>query len=384
MLFACGTDHGAYRLSRECRPVWELDKYVQGCTFWEGASSNMDSQAHTGGAAVNAASTVPEATIFGHSTVMQQLRLVAKKIAATNLPLVIQGAGGTGKEVLARWIHSQSQRRGGPFVKVNCAAIPSTLLESELFGHEKGAFTGAYQRKLGRVELARGGTLFLDEIGNLDLNLQVKLVHFLQDGRFSRIGDHEEQWIETRIICATGRDLEEEVKTGTFRADLYYRINVVHVKMPRLQERFEDIPMLADYFLKSFNARYKRNAPCLSTEAITSLQMNDWPGNIRQFENYINRYVIIGELEAADPLTSRQRLVAHPIQLKADGSTSLKRITKMAIREVERKLILKALQENRWNRRKTAHALNISYRALLYKIGEAGLAEKQTQQDNST
>src|SRR5712692_11852051 len=190
----------------------------------------------------------PDEVVFGSSTKMMELQQRAAKVCGTSVPVLLHGDGGTGKEVLARWIHKQSPACNGEFVKVNCAAIPGTLLESELFGYEKGAFTGAYISKPGRVELAHNGTLLLNEIADIDLGLQSKLLQFLQDGRFSRIGDQAERGVETRLICATNKDLEHEIEAGRFRADLYYRINVVRLRLPRLRERREDIPLLAEYF----------------------------------------------------------------------------------------------------------------------------------------
>src|SRR5260370_6556974 len=190
----------------------------------------------------------PDAVLFGVSPVMQEVRQRALKFCRTNVAVLLLGEGGTGKEVLARWLHANSNYSGGEFVKVNCAAIPANLLESELFGHEKGAFTGAHTAKPGRVERARLGALFLDEIGDLDAALQSKLLHFLQDGFFSRLGDQTERAVDARVICATSRQLEDEIAAGRFRADLFYRINVLKIVMPKLSERRVDIPRLAEYF----------------------------------------------------------------------------------------------------------------------------------------
>src|ERR1700739_2122997 len=190
----------------------------------------------------------PEDVLFGKSAAMAEIRNQAQRISRTNIPVLLTGEGGTGKEAVARWIHANSDYAGGEFVKVNCAAIPGTLLESELFGYEQGAFTGANFSKPGRVELAHRGTLFLDEIADLDLNLQSKLLHFLQDGTFSRIGDHTERKIDARLLCATNKDLEEETNAGRFRQDLFYRIHVFRLKLPLLRDRREDIPMLAEFF----------------------------------------------------------------------------------------------------------------------------------------
>jgi len=203
---------------------------------------------------------LPDLILFGHSLAMMEVRARAARICRTNVPILTCGEGGTGKEALARWIHGNSEYGAGEFVKVNCAAIPGTLLESELFGYEKGAFTGANNVKPGRVELAHRGTLFLDEIADLDLNLQSKLLHFLQDGTFSRIGDHSERKVDARLICATNKDLDAEVNAGRFRQDLYYRIHVFRLRMPALRERRDDIPLLAEYFRKQFERQFEMKA----------------------------------------------------------------------------------------------------------------------------
>ncbi len=212
----------------------------------------------------------PEAVIFGRSEVMQSLRDRMDKVASANVPVLIQGESGTGKDIIARMIHGLSPWRTGPFVKVNCPAIPGTLLESELFGYEKGAFTGAYGSKPGRVELAHRGTLFLDEISELDLGLQSKLLQLLQDGQFCRIGAQEDKKVEVRVVCATNRVLEAEIESGTFRQDLFYRINVVNLQMPPLRERKGDIPDLVAYFLEYYNRKYNCRARTLSADLMSA------------------------------------------------------------------------------------------------------------------
>jgi two-component system, NtrC family, response regulator AtoC len=321
----------------------------------------------------------PEDVIFGRSSVMQQVRRLATRICGTNVPVLLNGSGGTGKEVLARWIHSHSPWSNGQFVKVNCAAIPGSLLESELFGYEKGAFTGAHASKPGRVELAHNGTLFLDEIADLDLGLQSKLLQFLQDGRFSRIGDESERVVETRLICATNKNLEEEIDAGRFRADLYYRINVVRLRLPHLRERGEDIPLLAEYFRGRFQVQFCKQSEPLNVEMLQYLQKLDWPGNIRELSNAIARHVLIG---------AEAKIVQEPVAKRLDpargissgaGAVPLKEIARQAIRERERSFIFEALQANQWNRRKTAQALKISYRTLIYKIRNAGLLARNVE-----
>jgi two-component system response regulator AtoC len=214
----------------------------------------------------------PEAIIFGHSEVMQSLRDRMDKVASANVPVLIQGESGTGKDIIARMIHGLSPWRSGPFVKVNCPAIPGTLLESELFGYEKGAFTGAYGAKPGRVEMAHRGTLFLDEISELDLGLQSKLLQLLQDGQFCRIGAQEDKKVEVRVVCATNRVLEAEIESGTFRQDLFYRINVVNLQMPPLRERKGDIPDLVTFFLEYYNRKYNCRARTLSGDLMSAIE----------------------------------------------------------------------------------------------------------------
>src|SRR5437764_281348 len=315
----------------------------------------------------------PEPVVFGHSDAMQAVRERLGKVAGANVPVLIHGESGTGKDIIARMIHSQSPWKTGPFVKVNCPAIPGTLLESELFGYEKGAFTGAYGTKPGRVEMAHRGTLFLDEISELDLGLQSKRLQLIQDGQYCRIGAQEDKKVEVRIVCATNRKLEDEIENGTFRQDLFYRINVVNLYLPPLRERRADVPDLASYFLEYYNRKYNCRARQLSAELVRLLQKYHWPGNIRELENLITRYVILGNEDAiTSDLVGREQEYFNP-EIPIDGPISLKKITRQAVRELERKIILKVLQANHWNRKQAARALSISYRALLYKIRDAGL-----------
>jgi two-component system, NtrC family, response regulator AtoC len=315
----------------------------------------------------------PENIIFGHSEIMQAVRSRLARVAAANVPVLIHGESGTGKDIIAKLIHVLSPWKTGPFVKVNCPAIPGTLLESELFGYEKGAFTGAYGSKPGRVEMAHRGTLFLDEISELDLSLQSKLLQLLQDGQFCRIGAQEDKKVEVRIVCATNRNLESEIENGTFRQDLYYRINVVNLRMPALRERRGDIEDLSSYFLEYYNRKYNCRARPLSGEVMAVLQKYHWPGNIRELENLIKRYVILGHEEViTNDLVEREPDFFNP-EISFDGPISLKKLTRQAVRELERKVILKVLQQHHWNRKQAARTLSISYRALLYKIRDAGL-----------
>jgi two-component system, NtrC family, response regulator AtoC len=319
----------------------------------------------------------PAHLFFGPSDLMRSVQRKVDRTAGLNVPILILGESGTGKEVLARYVHSLSPWRNGSFVKVNCAAIPGTLLESELFGYQKGAFTGATAAKPGRIEAAQGGTLFLDEIADLDASLQAKLLHVLQDGVFMRIGDFEEKQMDARVICATNRDLRREIQTGGFRADLFYRINVISVQLPPLRDRRDDISQLAEYFRQRFNQRFQRDAAPVSQEALELLRTRSWPGNVRELENCMARYVVLGSEEALfadkpERAVTKPSLVAQP-----GGSIPLKHLAQQVTRRTEHEVILKVLQANHWNRRKTADALKISYRALLYKVRQAGLPSKR-------
>jgi two-component system, NtrC family, response regulator AtoC len=318
----------------------------------------------------------PDHVFFGPSAAMQTVRQMVHRAATLDVPILLLGESGTGKELLAHFVHRSSPWHGGPFVKVNCPAIPGTLLESELFGFQKGAFTGAMNAKPGRMEMAQGGTLFLDEIGELDSNLQAKLLHVLQDGYFTRIGDHEQKRMDARVICATNRHLPGEVESGRFRTDLFYRINVISITLPPLRERREDIPYLVEYLRDMFNRRFRREALALSQETLLMLQQRDWPGNIRELENTIARYVVLGSEDAL----YAERTETKPLHFSyesSDGNIPLKHIAQQVTRRMEREVILRVLQANHWNRRKTAEILKISYRALLYKVRQAGLPAKR-------
>jgi len=316
----------------------------------------------------------PDSVVFGKSEAMQALRSRMDKVASANVPVLINGESVTGKDIVARMIHNYSPWRSGPFVKVNCPAIPGTLLESELFGYEKGAFTGAYGMKPGRVEMAHRGTLFLDEISELDLALQSKLLQLLQDGQFCRIGAQEDKKVEVRIVCATNRQLDLEIENGTFRQDLYYRINVVNLRMPPLRERSGDIETLVHYFLEFYNRKYNCRARMISQDLMAVLQKYHWPGNIRELENMIKRYVILGSVDViSNDLVARDEPESFNPDINFDEPISLKQLTRKATRELERKIILKVLQAHHWNRKQAARSLCISYRALLYKIRDAGL-----------
>jgi len=319
----------------------------------------------------------PERVLFGCSRLMAEMRSRAEKICRTNIPILLCGDVGTGKETLARWIHANSEYGSGEFVKVNCAAIPSALLESELFGYEKDAFTGANQTKPGRLEMAHRGTVFLDEIADLHLHLQSKLLHFIQDGTFSRIGDNAERKVDARLLCATNKNLEEETVAGRFRQDLYYRIHVFRLNLPPLCKRSEDIPSIVEFFREYFEKQFAKKADPLPLEIMKYLQNLNWQGNIRELSNWVARYVLLGP-EAAIQQELGQRKSSGPLaERTVPMPGKLKCRTNNAVKELERILVLEALRANHWNRRKTAQALKISYRSLINKIRDAGLAPRR-------
>lgn len=317
--------------------------------------------------------------IFGQSPEMLRIRKTIEHVAAVRVPVLIRGESGSGKEVLAAYLHRISPWSNAALVKVNCAAIPGALLESELFGYEKGSFTGAYTSRAGKFELANGGTIILDEIADIDSSLQAKLLQVLQDGCFSRLGDLEERRVDLRIVCITNRDIEAEIQRDAFREDLYYRINVVNLQMPPLRERLDDLPLLTDYFVSHYADRFNRRPQPLPAAVMDRFRQHRWPGNIRELENYIKRYVILDSPESIlNELEERTRgpMVAG-FQLPPITDFSLKKFSKAASQQAEHYLILEALKNTRWNRKRAAELLGISYRALLYKIKETGLPQKK-------
>ena len=313
----------------------------------------------------------PKDVIFGQSPGMSTAREKLERIAETTVPVLLQGESGTGKEIFAKLLHAYSNRSNRAWVKVTCAAIPHSLIESELFGYEMGAFTGAYATKRGRVELAHMGTLFLDEVCNLDMSVQAKLLEVLQDGNFTRVGAQESRRVDTRLVCAANEDLRQQTNDGSFRLDFFFRINAVTIDLPPLRQRVADLPILTDYFLDLHSKAYGLKPKSLSHEITSMMQRYNWPGNIRQLENMIRSYVLIGNEAAlaADLAPVAPAGIVPEIDLA--NPISLKEITKAATRDLEREIILKVLQANGWNRQKTAKWLNISYRSLLYKLQES-------------
>jgi two-component system response regulator AtoC len=312
--------------------------------------------------------------ILAKSPRMQEIFRTITKIADYKTTILVTGESGVGKELVARAIHHKSSRRGGPFVAVNCGAIPENLLESELFGHKKGAFTDAVQDRRGLFEEATNGTLFLDEIGELPLALQVKLLRVLEDEKIRRVGDTKDLQVDVRIVAATHRDLTAETKAGRFREDLFYRLNVLHIHCPPLRERREDIPLLIDHFLARNNVRLGTRIRGLDTEARRLLYEYSWPGNVRELENTIERAMVLAESDqiVATDLSERIREARDPVQLQlASGELSVKK----TMRIIEEILIRRALQKTKGNRTRAAEVLEISHRALLYKIKDYEISD---------
>lgn len=303
-----------------------------------------------------------------------------RQVAETDVTVLVEGESGVGKEVVARRIHALSPRAKGQFVKVNCAALPQDLLESELFGYERGAFTGATRSKPGKFELAAGGTIFLDEIAEISLSTQAKLLQVLQDGEYAPLGGKENLRTDARVVVATNRDLEEMVSEQTFREDLYYRLNVIRILVPPLRERKEEIPALCEHFLKKFSRQFNRKAPRLPEALLKAFLRHDWPGNTRELENAIKRYVVLRDERSICSELGACELPA-PAEIELDFSNLLEDGKPVALKEIDRKvaamaeaaLISHVLQRTGGNKRKAAEILQISYKALLYKIKACGL-----------
>ncbi len=316
--------------------------------------------------------------IIGKSKVMKDIFKIVRQVANTRSTVLIMGESGTGKELIARAIHYHSPRKNHPFVTINCAAIPDTLIESELFGHEKGAFTNAIERKLGRFEIAHQGTLFLDEIGELSLMTQAKILRFLEEKEFNRVGGSKTIKVDVRLIAATNKDLPQQVKKGEFREDLFYRINVVPILLPPLRERKEDIPLLIDHFIKKFNSENQKNVKGVTPEALEAMINYDWPGNVRELENLIERVVAltqneyIHQEELPIPFTS----ISRTNGLKESVLSGRLSFTK-AEEEFEREIILDALRRTKFVQSHAAELLGISRRILKYKMDKLGITEEQ-------
>jgi DNA-binding NtrC family response regulator len=334
--------------------------------------------------------------LIGQSPEMQSIFGVIEKVADTPSTVLITGESGTGKELVAKALHEQSSRKAQPFIKINCAAIPKTLMESELFGYEKGAFTGATSSKPGRFELADGGTLFLDEIGEIPVEMQVKLLRAIQESEFERVGGLKTIKVDVRLITATNRDLEQETQRGNFREDLYYRLNVVPLQIPPLRKRAGDIPLLVQHIIKKFNERLKKAITGIGDDALAALEGHAWPGNIRELENVLERTILFckgdrierAELQLAAPVAPELPRTttndSQPLAPIGDGeadeaeiSGSLKDAVRAETARVERELIVKALDETSGNVTQAARLLKISRKSLQMKMKEFGLRDRE-------
>lgn len=326
------------------------------------------------------ASTSEKPVLVSQNTQMHSLLKIIERVSSYKTTCLIYGESGTGKELVARMIHDQSPRKNQRFIAINCGAIPENLLESELFGYEKGAFTGANKSKKGLFEEANGGTLFLDEIGEMPILLQTKLLRVLQEEEIRRVGDVTPIKTDVRIIAATLKDLALEVKRGTFRDDLFYRLNVLPIRVPPLRDRTDDIPLLARHFIKTLNEKLQTSVTGVDDDVIERWKLYDWPGNIRELENTIERSMVMvreGTIRLQDlphdfiPKT-RETLAAYRVIEEPEENLSIKK----RVREIEEELILKALQKTQGNRTHAAKLLEISHRALLYKLKEYDLLNK--------
>jgi len=323
-----------------------------------------------------------------NSVKMNKIKLIIDEIAKTDITVLINGESGAGKELVAQAIHLNSHRKDKPFVKVNCAAIPKGLLESELFGFEKGAFTGAHLKKPGKFELANGGTILLNDIGEMDISIQAKLLQVLQDGMFSRLGGDGDLYVDVRIIATTKDHLEKSMKEGYFRKDLFFRINVISITVPPLRDCQEQILPLSQYFFNFYKKKYGKDIPPFSSKVINAFREYHWPGNIRELENMIKRMVIFGDENAAIENLRGKRLSngADPKSFgnftsnlsNEKGMFNLKEVGKKAAEGAEKEIIQATLQETHWNRRGAAKLLQVSYKALLYKIQKYYLDKGRT------
>ena len=309
--------------------------------------------------------------IIGQSSKMQEVFNIFEKIADTDSTVLIYGESGTGKGLLAKEIHKNSGRRNNPFISINCGAIPDNLLESELFGHVRGAFTGATSQKPGKFELANGGTIFLDEIGDMSLQLQVKLLRVLEDKEFERVGGCKTTKVDVRIIAATHQDLEKGIENGTFREDLFYRLDVIPITLPQLRERKSDIPLLISHFLKQHNKRENREVEGISQEAMEIFMEYSWPGNIRELRNIIERLVVLkgkGDIVPQDlpykmSSTRRSPVTQSKVVISPDGIS-----LNNAVSEFEKALILESLEKTKWVKNKAAKLLQLNRTTLVEKI----------------
>ncbi|MBP1726985.1 MAG: sigma54 specific transcriptional regulator, Fis family [Deltaproteobacteria bacterium] len=333
--------------------------------------------------------TIIDQLLIGQSSAIRKVKNLVSQVATSDLNAIISGESGVGKELVAQALHLSSHRKNRPFVKVNCAAIPSELLESELFGYEKGAFTGAERAKEGKFEIAHKGTIFLDEIGDMPLSLQSKMLQVLQDLHFSRLGGKEDVRVDCWVLAATNHDLEQDIRLGLFREDLYYRLNIIKIYIPPLRERPEDIEPLVYYFGRQLEEKIERPLFKFTGEILEVFRRCPWPGNVRELRNVVSRLMLLGdwdavrqELLASDPagIDGSELAGFPPLRDIEDGRRSpeqkfpsLKETKRRAVQDAERRLIASVLIETGWNRKKAAKILAVSYKALLYKIKELKL-----------
>jgi DNA-binding NtrC family response regulator len=319
--------------------------------------------------------------IVGTSKAMRKVFDLIEKVADTDGTVLISGASGTGKELIATAIHYNSSRGDKPMVVINCGAIPEELLESELFGHEKGAFTGAYKNRTGRFEMANGGTFFLDEIGEMSPSLQVKLLRVLQEQKFEKVGGTKTIHVDVRIIAATNKNLTISINKGKFREDLYYRLNVIPIKVPSLKQRKSDIPLLIDYFMKKFQAEKQNLITGFSNEALEDMMEFDWPGNVRELENVIKRLTILcdDDIVQVSDLPEHIQRKSRPIESDDEDVIDKDLNLNDAVKDYEKRLILEALEKSNWVKTKAAKLLNINRTTLVEKIKKQNLDEKNTE-----
>jgi len=332
----------------------------------------------------------PYSAMIGQSESIRKIRAQIRRLSDKDITVLITGESGTGKELIARAIHYHSPRRYGPLVKINCAALPDELLESEIFGFQKGAFTGAHKTKPGRIELAQGGTLFVDEIGDLSLNLQVKFLQVLEDKAFARLGGTEDRSVDARVVVATNAHLHKKVLEGTFRKDLYYRLNIVNIHAHPLRERKEDMSVLAHFFMNKYCHEFRKESLEIQDRVVKLFQAYHWPGNVRELENVVRRALVlrdwnavIRELQLGDGIDNGAESIflgesglgkgwsdSKVKKFFRESDFSLKKITRTYVSEIEKEAIVMALKETRWNRRKAAELLQVSYKTILNRMEE--------------